>query len=1307
MSRKYGSPVNKLIFSLFLGLILFSPNSTLAYVANDFNWMPPFLVKDEKPSIIIIFDNSGSMLNGAYTSGSTSFFDSKKEYYGYFDSRTYYTYSSTNHFQPNNSTGNWNGNWLNWAMMHRADVARKVMGGGYYIGGYYHIVSQDTSDARVAQFSFDDSFDRVDLNGNPNRMTPHRRNLQYIDHIKSSNTFRVRRAGSSTNYDYTMRVQGPPKEGVLHAFKDKARMALFIYDTSYSNPAYHHGGTIRRYMSEDPDELNNLINDINIINPTTWTPLAETLFTVYGYIRQDTATGGSLPTSTTASNTGPRYRGDATYEVGTTKDPFYFPSLGYNIDCTKQNVILITDGESTQDNSLPAEYYGEKIRQRIINPYYSLPDNGRSYLIDVAHWGQTTDMRSDLDGVQNVDFYAVFAFGKGSTFLSDAARYGKFKQSGIGSNANNMPDVDTEWDANGDGIPDNYFEAESGSELEAAITQVFAMATASVASGTSASLPPTTGDGEGAVYQAIFFQPTAITPLAPAWAGQIHALLVDSKGQMREDTTHNSKLDLSGTDYDKVIKFIKTDTAELIYSFDESGNSTLVPTINDVNFLWSSTDWLNDLSDGAITSNRVYGGSASRYIFTFVDKNSNMVPDTGEIVPFAHADADCKDADNFCSYLTLYENTPDSIGSPPVLTDTQLKTLSQRQINFIRGMDVGDATIGSIDDFARSRAFGGKTWRLGDIIYSSPTVVGRPAENYHMIYKDKTYEVFVNKYKNRRQMIYVGANDGMLHAFNAGFYNINQKAFLTSPNGEHDWPLGMEAWAYVPFNLLPHLKWLMHPEYGQNLHAAYMDLKPRVFDARVFFSDTTNQISLDTDIYPDGWGTILVAGMRLGGSEIGVDITKDGNADRSMTSAYVIMDITNPEQPPKLLAEIALPGLGFTTCYPTVMPMTQRNTTVATENQWYLVFGSGPADSSGKASRNKLGVETSEQPGRLFVLDLKSLVADKAFLTVNGTGTLSTSGEPYGLTEPNSFIFDPIAVDLDIGPYPSAEEFKTDLVYFGTTAGTQTSPTGKMHRLHTNNAATTGWDSLSTLIDIGKPITSASSVAKDDAGRLWVYFGAGRLFNAPDIPQTAKMSFYGIKEPVINTTTLTLDTVMTAGLFNSTDVTVSSNLCSGVSTINCVRAYKGGTLMTGPNPTPGHWDNLVAAVNDADGWHIDFSHDRERVLGQPAVLGGTVIFTSNTPTSDVCDAFDANSTLWGVYYKTGTAFYKPILGVSGDILNTSIPLGRGLAFTPTLHIGEGGATAFVQTSTGAILTIDVETPINVRSGPLFWRKVTE
>ena len=49
----------------------------------------------------------------------------------------------------------------------------------------------------------------------------------------------------------------------------------------------------------------------------------------------------------------------------------------------------------------------------------------------------------------------VNAFGKGSTLLKYAAINGGFED----SNGNNLPDLQSEWDKDGDGVPDNYYEA--------------------------------------------------------------------------------------------------------------------------------------------------------------------------------------------------------------------------------------------------------------------------------------------------------------------------------------------------------------------------------------------------------------------------------------------------------------------------------------------------------------------------------------------------------------------------------------------------------------------------------------------------------------------------------------------------------------------------------------------------------------------------------------------------------------------------------------------------------------------------------
>ena len=84
---------------------------------------------EEKPSLTFILDTSSSMLERAYSDP----FDGTREYYGYFDPHSSYSYSAkgdTPHFYADNATDAWSGNFLNWAAMLRIDVARKVLTGG-------------------------------------------------------------------------------------------------------------------------------------------------------------------------------------------------------------------------------------------------------------------------------------------------------------------------------------------------------------------------------------------------------------------------------------------------------------------------------------------------------------------------------------------------------------------------------------------------------------------------------------------------------------------------------------------------------------------------------------------------------------------------------------------------------------------------------------------------------------------------------------------------------------------------------------------------------------------------------------------------------------------------------------------------------------------------------------------------------------------------------------------------------------------------------------------------------------------------
>ncbi|MEK6525845.1 MAG: hypothetical protein AABZ22_03140, partial [Nitrospirota bacterium] len=174
-------------------------------------------------------------------------------------------------------------------------------------------------------------------------------------------------------------------------------------------------------------------------------------------------------------------------------------------------------------------------------------------------------------------------------------------------------------------------------------------------------------------------------------------------------------------------------------------------------------------------------------------------------------------------------------------------------------------------------------------------------------------------------------------------------------------------WGFIPYELLPQLQWLTRTDY---MHVYYVDLKPKVTDARIFTPDAD---------HPNGWGTILIGGFRMGGSckactagtgapEMKVNI---GGTDRYFYSAYFVLDVTNPEADPKLLWSFSYQDLGLTTSYPAVVRVNPSGSakTDNTNAKWFLVVGSGPTDYAGTSSG---------QESRLFAVDLKTGPKDGA-----------------------------------------------------------------------------------------------------------------------------------------------------------------------------------------------------------------------------------------------------------------------------------------------------------------------------------------
>jgi type IV pilus assembly protein PilY1 len=224
---------------------------------------------------------------------------------------------------------------------------------------------------------------------------------------------------------------------------------------------------------------------------------------------------------------------------------------------------------------------------------------------------------------------------------------------------------------------------------------------------------------------------------------------------------------------------------------------------------------------------------------------------------------------NQCSKLDLLERVVADSGT--------------NMVNFLRGQSQHEVTI-----------FRDRQFALGDTVNATPLYVGAPRLDFGGTYTDWKNSSTIS---SRTPTLYVGANDGMLHAFNANS--------------------GAEMWAYIPRMLLPDLWRLAEDNYAVN-HRFYVDGSP-----------TTMDVFDGTD-----WRTILVGGLNSGGR------------------GYYALDITNPQAPKALwefcsnsaLCAISDPNLGLSYGNPII--------TKLANGRWVVLLTSGynnvsPGDGKG------------------------------------------------------------------------------------------------------------------------------------------------------------------------------------------------------------------------------------------------------------------------------------------------------------------------------------------------------------------------
>lgn len=177
-------------------------------------------------------------------------------------------------------------------------------------------------------------------------------------------------------------------------------------------------------------------------------------------------------------------------------------------------------------------------------------------------------------------------------------------------------------------------------------------------------------------------------------------------------------------------------------------------------------------------------------------------------------------------------------------------------VNWVRGYKDGVSTV--------------KEWLLGPIDHSVPAVQippGKPRWYYGSAVTEEEreeFDVFLELWKERQTVVYVGSRDGMLHAFDGGKFRWGDnpdtkgieenRGYFLWESGVPNYGTGEELWSFIPANLISRLK----NNYLSEDDQAYVDASPTIADVKINSS----------------WKTVLLCAQGNGGDTVScLDVT--------------------------------------------------------------------------------------------------------------------------------------------------------------------------------------------------------------------------------------------------------------------------------------------------------------------------------------------------------------------------------------------------------------------------------------------------
>ncbi len=389
-----------------------------------------------------------------------------------------------------------------------------------------------------------------------------------------------------------------------------------------------------------------------------------------------------------------------------------------------------------------------------------------------------------------------------------------------------------------------------------------------------------------------------------------------------------------------------------------------------------------------------------------------------------------------------------SLKTDPHTLTVETNADGQARLDYIRGVRSAES-----DQTLNYRA---RNSIMGDSINSAPVLKGKPSGSI----VDANYQTFYTTHASRTPTVYIGSNDGMLHAFYAA------ESATNTDNGK-------EQFAYVPRAISTKLNKLTNPGYVKE---AYVDGSLTVSEARAYKSASS---SVD-------WATVLVSGM--GGGAKGL-FALDVTTPASFGPGNVLWEFTDADDP----------DMGHLLGEPKLVKLAMAGISSATPNyKWFAMVTSGYNNytTGGSADKQALFLLSLEKaPGAAWVLNTNYF---KIYAN-NGTFAAGDTSSATGMGMPG----------VALGLFGNAV-----YAYAGDLQG-------NLWKFDLSGASTT-WNgsTIASVLFIARTpagiatqqITVAPAVTLNVAGGYQIGFGTGQFIEPPDslVASARQQSIYGV-----------------------------------------------------------------------------------------------------------------------------------------------------------------------------------------------------